>query len=101
MALFSASLSAGNLKRTIAIGGLKAIYGNTQKLGYTQALTLFLLKSSGVNLIFNSLPGANIQLSAPIGLIGTGLMNINLAGFTTVTNNYTLGNPALVTGCGW
>lgn len=98
LALFSASLTSGKVTRNVTIDGLKVQYESTQKVRGTDPLPLFLMKSPDAVMNLNA---QNVSMSAPIGLGGTGKVNLNICGSTEISNQYSCGNVSNVNGCGW
>ncbi len=101
LALFSASLTSGKVTRNVTIDGLKVQYEATQKVRNTDPLPLFLMKSPDALLNITLPANGVLDISAPVGLGGTGKVTINACGVTTVQNKYSCGDASKVTGCGW
>jgi hypothetical protein len=101
LALFSASLTSGKVNRHVTIDGLKARYADSQKIRGKDSLCLFLLKSADATLTVTVPTAGVLDIVAPIGLGGSGKVNISACGATTVKNQYSCGDASKVTGCGW
>lgn len=98
LALFSASLTSGKVTRNVTIDGLKVQYEAAQKVRDTDPLPLFLMKSPEALMTLNA---SNIDIYAPIGLGGSGKVNLNICGSTEIKNSYKCGDVSKVNGCGW
>lgn len=99
LALFSASLQSGAIKRNVTIDGIKAIYTSTQKVRNEFPMPLVWSKSTEAEINITFIENSIVDLSAPIAILGEAKINSNL--LNKENNSYNIGDSSKITGCGW
>lgn len=101
LALFSASLTSGKITRNISIEGMKAIYGDQQKIQNREPLPLFYTLSNDIEVNLTIADQSPFHLQAPVASNVDGCFKVSINGENLVKKKYEMGDASLVTGCGW